>query len=368
MSRRTAGRIPPCLGRSKRSFIATPSRPISRSRARPRPARASGPWSRPTPTATASPTHFPRCSAPTASRCSTSPRPELLRELGWRGPILLLEGCFDGRDLETCSRLHLWHVVHDSRQIDRLAALKTDRPQRVFLKMNSGMNRLGFAPDRYRAAWLRLDALAQVEADRADDAPRQRRCRRCRGDRARARRVRSRDARPARRALGLQQRGDAALRRAPGGGRRGLGAPRHPALRLVARRVGAQRRRLGPRAGDDPAHAADRRPGARRRREHRLRQQLHRRAADAHRRRRLRLRRRLSAPRAGRQRARHAGPRRRRSHAHRRSRLDGHDHRRPRPGADGDDRQRGRPLGPRRRGTVLSIDEVATRPAPSATS
>jgi len=89
---------------------------------------------------------------------------ELLRSLGWRGPILLLEGCFDARDLEACSRLHLWHVVHESRQIDRLAALKTDRPQRVFLKMNSGMNRLGFAPDRYRAAWLRLDALAQVES------------------------------------------------------------------------------------------------------------------------------------------------------------------------------------------------------------
>jgi alanine racemase len=89
---------------------------------------------------------------------------ELLRNLGWRGPILLLEGCFDGRDLEACSRLHLWHVVHEARQIDRLAALKTDRPHRVFLKMNSGMNRLGFAPDRYRAAWLRLDALAQVES------------------------------------------------------------------------------------------------------------------------------------------------------------------------------------------------------------
>jgi alanine racemase len=89
---------------------------------------------------------------------------ELLRELGWRGPILLLEGCFDGRDLEACSRLHLWHVVHEPRQIDRLAALKTERPHRVFLKLNSGMNRLGFAPERFRAAWLRLDALAQVES------------------------------------------------------------------------------------------------------------------------------------------------------------------------------------------------------------
>jgi alanine racemase len=87
-----------------------------------------------------------------------------LRDLGWRGPILLLEGCFDGRDLETCARLALWHVVHCSAQIDRLAALKTDRPQRVFLKLNSGMNRLGFAPAQYRAAWLRLDALPQVAA------------------------------------------------------------------------------------------------------------------------------------------------------------------------------------------------------------
>jgi alanine racemase len=88
---------------------------------------------------------------------------ELLRQLGWRGPILLLEGAFDARDLEACARLGLWHVVHCSEQVDRLAALKTDRPQHVFLKMNSGMNRLGFAPERYRAAWLRLDALAQVE-------------------------------------------------------------------------------------------------------------------------------------------------------------------------------------------------------------
>ena len=87
---------------------------------------------------------------------------EALRALGWRKPILLLEGCFDARDLEVCARLDLWHVVHSSAQIDRLAALKTDRPQQVFLKLNSGMNRLGFAPEAFRAAWLRLDALPQV--------------------------------------------------------------------------------------------------------------------------------------------------------------------------------------------------------------
>ena len=86
-----------------------------------------------------------------------------LRALDWRGPILLLEGCFEARDLEICSRLGLWHVVHCNEQIDMLAAHKTTQPQRVFLKMNSGMNRLGFKPERYRAAWTRLNALPQVD-------------------------------------------------------------------------------------------------------------------------------------------------------------------------------------------------------------
>lgn len=103
-----------------------------------------------------------------------------LRALGWRGPILLLEGCFDARDLETCSRLSLWHTVHREAQIDWLAAHKTQTPHHVFLKLNSGMNRLGFTPAAYRSAWLRLSGLTQVEsislmthfadADRSDPA------------------------------------------------------------------------------------------------------------------------------------------------------------------------------------------------------
>lgn len=86
-----------------------------------------------------------------------------LRELDWRGPILLLEGVFDARDLEWCSRLGLWHVVHCDEQIDWLAAHKTEWPHRVFLKMNTGMNRLGFKPHAFRNAWARLSALPQVD-------------------------------------------------------------------------------------------------------------------------------------------------------------------------------------------------------------
>jgi alanine racemase len=86
-----------------------------------------------------------------------------LRQLDWRGPILLLEGVFEARDLEWCSRLGLWHVVHCDEQIDWLAQHKTEWPHRVFLKMNTGMNRLGFTPPAVRSAWARLSALPQVD-------------------------------------------------------------------------------------------------------------------------------------------------------------------------------------------------------------
>jgi alanine racemase len=88
---------------------------------------------------------------------------ERVRALGWRGPILLLEGVFEPRDLELCSRLGLWHTVHCDEQIEMLAMHKTHQPHRVFLKLNSGMNRLGFTPQRFGAAWTRLAALPQVE-------------------------------------------------------------------------------------------------------------------------------------------------------------------------------------------------------------
>jgi len=86
-----------------------------------------------------------------------------IRDLGWRGPILLLEGVFDARDLELCSRLNLWHTVHCTEQIDMLSQHKTQQAHRIFLKLNSGMNRLGFTPDAFRSAWTRLNQLTQVD-------------------------------------------------------------------------------------------------------------------------------------------------------------------------------------------------------------
>lgn len=88
---------------------------------------------------------------------------ERVRALGWRGPVMLLEGVFDARDLELCSRLKLHHAVHSTWQIDLLAAHKTQEPHDIFLKLNSGMNRLGLVPAAFRTAWARLNALPQVD-------------------------------------------------------------------------------------------------------------------------------------------------------------------------------------------------------------
>ena len=136
---------------------------------------------------------------------------ERLRALDWRGPILLLEGCFEPRDLELCSRLNLWHVVHCTAQIDWLAAHKTHQPHRVFLKMNSGMNRLGFTPAAFRTRLDTAERAAAGRRDLADDALRRRR--RPARHRAPGGGLRRRHARPAGRALAVEQRRHAAPRR-----------------------------------------------------------------------------------------------------------------------------------------------------------
>jgi alanine racemase len=81
------------------------------------------------------------------------------RESGWTKPIMLLEGFFEPVDLDIVDRYRLTPVVHCKDQLDMLEHLRPERPQDIFLKLNSGMNRLGFAPDAYRAAYARAQAL-----------------------------------------------------------------------------------------------------------------------------------------------------------------------------------------------------------------
>lgn len=88
----------------------------------------------------------------------------LLRELGWTKPILLLEGFFDADDIAVLAQHQLQFAVHCNEQIQWLEAATIDAQFDVHLKMNSGMNRLGFKPDAYRAAYERLQKLACVRS------------------------------------------------------------------------------------------------------------------------------------------------------------------------------------------------------------
>lgn len=76
-----------------------------------------------------------------------------LRSLGIDKPILLLEGPFGADDVAGIAELGLMTVVHTQQQFDWLAASKKSVP--VFLKFNSGMNRLGFALAEFEAVLTR---------------------------------------------------------------------------------------------------------------------------------------------------------------------------------------------------------------------
>ncbi|UIN23533.1 alanine racemase [Herbaspirillum frisingense] len=87
-----------------------------------------------------------------------------LRELGWTKPILLLEGFFDADDLPVLARHDIQFAVHCEEQITLLETYAGEADWHVHLKMNSGMNRLGFQPDVFRAAYARLQKIAGVRS------------------------------------------------------------------------------------------------------------------------------------------------------------------------------------------------------------
>jgi alanine racemase len=84
------------------------------------------------------------------------------REAGWSKPILLLEGCFEPADLAICSDHALTTVVHCGEQLEMIEHHSPARPLSVHLKLNTGMNRLGFAPRDAARAYERLRAHRSV--------------------------------------------------------------------------------------------------------------------------------------------------------------------------------------------------------------
>lgn len=85
-----------------------------------------------------------------------------LREAGHRQPILLLEGAFDSHDMVLAAEYELSCVVHSDWQLDLLDAYPKRGALDVWLKLNTGMNRLGFNPGEVSGVMARLRRHAAV--------------------------------------------------------------------------------------------------------------------------------------------------------------------------------------------------------------
>jgi alanine racemase len=83
-----------------------------------------------------------------------------LRERHADVPILLLEGFFEAAELRLIEASNLSTVVHCEDQLRLLEAERPRRPLHVWLKVNTGMNRLGFAPAAVRPVLQRLKSSA----------------------------------------------------------------------------------------------------------------------------------------------------------------------------------------------------------------
>lgn len=79
-----------------------------------------------------------------------------LREAGFRQVILLLEGFFSADELPLFAEYELSSVIHSPQQLAMLDAYPRRGGLPVWLKINTGMNRLGFAPEQVPAVMEKL--------------------------------------------------------------------------------------------------------------------------------------------------------------------------------------------------------------------
>jgi alanine racemase len=84
---------------------------------------------------------------------------ERLRAAGISQPILLLSGFDEPADIERLRGLQVWTAIHHVSQLEMLEQAPPGERLDCWLKLDSGMHRLGFAPDAFRDAHARLRAM-----------------------------------------------------------------------------------------------------------------------------------------------------------------------------------------------------------------
>ena len=87
-----------------------------------------------------------------------------LRDAGIERPIVLLEGVFDQAQLDAAAAAEFELVVHAPEQIEMLRGFTAPHRFKVWLKLDTGMNRLGFKGALFAQAHAALGALPAVQA------------------------------------------------------------------------------------------------------------------------------------------------------------------------------------------------------------
>lgn len=87
----------------------------------------------------------------------------MLREAGIIKPILLMEGLFSPEELAEAEHHHFTIVVHHLACLEMLEQAKVKSPFSVWLKINTGMNRLGFDPHEVTNIYQRLQNTTSVK-------------------------------------------------------------------------------------------------------------------------------------------------------------------------------------------------------------
>lgn len=85
-----------------------------------------------------------------------------LREAGIAHRLVLMSGVSSTDELRVASQKRLQLVVHQFEQIRMLEQSRLANPMQVWLKLDIGMHRLGFAPDQLGQAWQRVSDCRMV--------------------------------------------------------------------------------------------------------------------------------------------------------------------------------------------------------------
>ncbi|GGQ08795.1 alanine racemase [Shewanella litoralis] len=85
-----------------------------------------------------------------------------LRAGGVEGKLLLLEGFFRQSDLPILVSHNIDTVVHHESQLQMLETIKLDKPVTVWIKIDTGMHRIGFTLDQFDSIYQRLLQCPQV--------------------------------------------------------------------------------------------------------------------------------------------------------------------------------------------------------------